>query len=91
MRWHEWTDRGFFDDEGRLIEVKATPHAKYFPFYVTATEVRCSEDMAAHYHLYRVFDFADSPRLYTLSGSLRDTCRLEPDSYVVAVLGYAPE
>jgi hypothetical protein len=32
-------------------------------FYVTATEVRCSEDVADRFHLYRVFDFADSPRL----------------------------
>jgi len=23
IRWHEWTDRGFFDDEGRLIEIQA--------------------------------------------------------------------
>jgi PAS domain S-box-containing protein len=23
MRWHEWTDRGFFDDEGRLIELQS--------------------------------------------------------------------
>ncbi len=23
MRWHEWTDRGFFDDEGRLIEIQS--------------------------------------------------------------------
>ncbi|HEV7242552.1 MAG TPA: PAS domain S-box protein [Thermoanaerobaculia bacterium] len=23
MRWHEWTDRGFFDAEGRLIEIQS--------------------------------------------------------------------
>ena len=23
MRWHEWTDRGFFDEEGRLIEIQS--------------------------------------------------------------------
>jgi C4-dicarboxylate-specific signal transduction histidine kinase len=23
MRWHEWTDRGFFDEEGRLIEIRS--------------------------------------------------------------------
>lgn len=23
MRWHEWTDRGFFDDEGRLVEIQS--------------------------------------------------------------------
>lgn len=23
MRWHEWTDRGFFDEEGRLVEIQS--------------------------------------------------------------------
>ena len=23
MRWHEWTDRGFFDEEGHLIEIQS--------------------------------------------------------------------
>jgi PAS domain S-box-containing protein len=23
MRWHEWTDRGFFDDAGRLVEIQS--------------------------------------------------------------------
>jgi PAS domain S-box-containing protein len=23
MRWHEWTDRGFFDEEGKLIEMQS--------------------------------------------------------------------
>jgi hypothetical protein len=31
--------------------VRATTLGKYFPFYVTANEVRCSEDMAARYNL----------------------------------------
>jgi PAS domain S-box-containing protein len=23
LRWHEWTDRGFFDEEGRLVEIQS--------------------------------------------------------------------
>jgi hypothetical protein len=73
------------DDTERLLEVKATALGKFFPFYVTANEVRCSEDMAVRYHLYRVFDLSRSPRLYVLSGSLRESCRLEPTQYLAAL------
>ena len=72
------------DESERLLEVKATLLGKFFPFYVTANEVRCSEDMAARYHLYRVFDLSRSPRLYVLSGSLRELCQLEPTQYRAA-------
>lgn len=66
------------DGSERLIEVKTTGLGKYFPFYVTATEVRCSEDMGERFRLVRLFDFGRSPRLYVLTGSLRQTCQLEP-------------
>jgi hypothetical protein len=33
------------------------------------------------FHLYRVFDFGRSPRLYVLRGPLREACRLEPALY----------
>ena len=73
------------DDSERLLEVKATALRKYCPFYVTANEVRRSEDMSARYYLYRVFDLSHSPRLYVLSGSVREQCRLEPTQYLAAV------
>jgi hypothetical protein len=66
------------DASEKLIEVKTTGLGKFFPFYVTANEVRCSEDVAERFHLFRVFDFAKVPRVYVLTGSLRSTCRLEP-------------
>ena len=69
-------------DAERLIEVKTTGLAKSFPFYVTANEVRCSEDVPEQYHLYRVFNVAKSPKLYVLQGALTSTCRLEPVSYL---------
>jgi hypothetical protein len=73
-----------FDDRDgseRLIEVKTTGLGKFFPFYVTGNEVRCSEDMADRFHLFRVFDFGRVPRAYSLTGSLRANCRLEPTQY----------
>jgi hypothetical protein len=50
------------------IEVKTTGLGKYFPFVVTANEVRCSEDLPEQFHLYRVFDFSRRPRVYTSRG-----------------------
>jgi len=66
------------DESEHLIEVKTTGLGKHFPFYVTANEVRCSEDVQTRFHLFRVFDFARVPRAYILTGSLRSRCRLEP-------------
>jgi hypothetical protein len=54
---------------------------KFFPFYITSNEVRCSEDMADQFHLFRLFDFDRSPRVYILTGSLKENCRLVPTQY----------
>ena len=69
------------DESEKLIEVKTTGLGKFFPFYVTGNEVRCSEDMTERFHLYRVFDFGRTPRVYILTGSLMEKCRLEPTQY----------
>ena len=69
------------DESPRLIEVKTTGLGKYFPFLVTANEVRVSEREVEAYQLYRVFDFSSQPRLYVLPGSLKASCRLEPTQY----------
>ncbi len=69
------------DDSERMLEVKATGQSKFSRFYVTSNEVRCSEDIPQQYQLFRVFDFARSPRLYILHGSLREHCQLEPVLY----------
>jgi hypothetical protein len=66
------------DESERFIEVKTTGLGKFFPFYVSANEVRCSEGCAPKYHLYRVFDFSRSPRVYILQGALSKVCRLDP-------------
>jgi hypothetical protein len=65
------------DDAERLVEVKTTALGKFHPFLVTANAVRCSEDMTERLHLFRVFDFGRTPRVYVLTGSLRTTCTLE--------------
>lgn len=69
------------DDSEKLIEVKTTGLGKFFPFYVTSNEVRCSEDMADKFHLFRVFNFGRLARVYILTGSLKATCLLDPTQY----------
>ena len=66
------------DDSERMLEVKATVLGKFFPFYVTANEVRCSDDIPDQFHLFRVFNMGREPQIYILHGSLKILCQLEP-------------
>jgi hypothetical protein len=76
-----------FEEDGtpRLIEVKTTRLAAMTPFFATRNEVRISDDNAEEYHLYRVYQFTREPRLFVLSGSLRDTCELDPANYIARI------
>jgi uncharacterized protein DUF3883 len=69
------------DESARLIEVKTTGLGKEFPFMVTANEVRVSHREHKSYHLYRLFEFSKSPRLFVLRGSIKERCRLEATQY----------
>ncbi len=74
------------DDSEQYLEVKTTGLGKHFPFYVTATEVLCSEDCPERFRLYRVFDpTAREPRVYVVGGALSRECRLEPVEYRASV------
>jgi len=66
------------DDSERMLEVKATGLGKFFPFCVTANEVRCSDDIPDQDHLFRVFNMGREPQIYILHGSLKIPCQLEP-------------
>jgi hypothetical protein len=66
------------DESERVLEVKSTGLGKFFPFYVTANEVRCSNDIPEQYHLFRVFNMGREPQIYILHGSLKILCQLEP-------------
>ena len=66
------------DDSEQMLEVKATGHGKFFPSYVTANEVRCSDDIPDQFHLFRVFNLGREPQIYILHGSLKILCQLEP-------------
>lgn len=72
-----------FDVSGkeRLIEVKTTSFGKRTPFYVSKNEVSRSVVDTEIYHLYRVFDFRKSPRVFGLKGRLDRAVKLEPTQY----------
>jgi len=69
-----------FDLDGRerLIEVKTTRFGSLTPFFASRNEVGTSESHNDQYQLYRLYNFARQPKLFTLGGSLRESCRLEP-------------
>lgn len=69
-----------FEAQGidRFIEVKTTAYGKQTPFFVSRNEVSVSQEYQSRFHLYRLFEFRNDPRLYTLNGSLDQVCLLEP-------------
>lgn len=81
---HEGYDILSFDDNGaeRLIEVKTTKYGADTPFFVTRNEVATSERRAPTYHVYRLFTFRESPRLYTLPGAISHSCQLAAATFM---------
>ena len=83
---HAGYDLLSFETSGaeRLIEVKTTKYGVDTPFFVTRNEVSTSERHAPQYHLYRLFAFRETPRLYTLPGAINQTCRLSAATFLAA-------
>lgn len=72
-----------FDAQGneQMIEVKTTRFAKDTPFFVSRNELNVSEQKSAHFHLYRVYEFRQQPKLFTLKGAITAHCQLDPVTY----------
>ena len=72
-----------FDSNGkeRLIEVKTTTFGRDTPFFVSRGELALSQGAKEQFHLYRLFEFRQSPRLFDLPGSLDQHCLLDPVTY----------
>jgi hypothetical protein len=81
---HEGYDVLSFDETGseRLIEVKTTKYGADTPFFVSRNEVSTSERSSAMYHVYRLYGFRQSPKLYTLRGAINQSCRLSAASFL---------
>jgi len=67
-----------------FLEVKTTQSGKYQPFYISENERAFSNDYADDYRLYRVFQFAEHPRLFILPGAIEQHAELLPQQYQAA-------
>jgi hypothetical protein len=68
----------------KLIEVKTTCGDALTPFFVTRTEKSLAGSLPAEFNLYRVFDFATAPRIFTLRPPLEEAVRLEAETWRAA-------
>lgn len=69
------------DGRERFIEVKTTAFGKDTPFFVSKNELTFSRTAAQQFHLYRLFEFRQHPRLFDLAGEISNHCLLDPVSY----------
>ena len=77
-----------YDKNGHeiYIEVKTTSGAEDASIFITANELKMSEEHPEQYYLYRVYDFDKSTMSGKLSirkGSLKDLC-ISAQTYKVA-------
>lgn len=72
-----------YDSDGkeRFIEVKTTTFGRDTPFFVSRGELALSHGAKDQFHLYRLFEFRNAPRLFDLPGSLDHHCVLDPVTY----------
>ncbi|MSQ27273.1 MAG: DUF3883 domain-containing protein [Dehalococcoidia bacterium] len=66
----------------RLIEVKTTAYGPQTPFFVTRNELRVSHDREAEYHLYSVFGFRKTPRIFQNRGRIDEQFVLAAEQYL---------
>ena len=69
------------DGSERLIEVKTTSFGRETPFFVTRGELALSKAVSDQFHLYRLFQFRERPRMFDLAGPLDHHCLLDPVSF----------
>lgn len=72
-----------FEPNGRerFIEVKTTTFGKDTPFFVSRGELAFSTSAKEQFHLYRLFGFRKSPRMFDLPGAINLHCNLDPVTY----------
>lgn len=75
--------RGLIDQvaAAAVIEVKTTTFGRETPFFLSDRELVRSRVNQNDFHLYRVFEFRNQPRLFDLPGPLHAKCHLDPISY----------
>ena len=69
------------DEVSRFIEVKTTNGGSLTPFIVSQNELEFSTETEDAFCLYRVFEFAKSPKLFIVRGALNHSLHLEALDY----------
>ncbi|CAN7562862.1 DUF3883 domain-containing protein [Variovorax sp. LjRoot178] len=67
--------------EHRFIEVKTTNGGHASSFIISRNELECAAEKEDAFHLYRVFQFREEPKVYILKGKLAEQLHLEPIDY----------
>ena len=70
-----------FDERGRekLIEVKTTCGNQRTPFFITRNEHQVAQERAAAYRIYRVFQFRNEAKIFTVAPPLGEALHLETE------------
>ncbi len=78
-----------FTDEAthRYIEVKTTNGSVASSFLVSHNELEFSKEVGEQFYLYRVFQYRDGPRLFTLNGDLRKHVHLKATDFRASFRG----
>lgn len=69
------------DGTSRYVEVKTTAFGVATPFFLSSNELKFAKQHQSSFYLYRVFEFRQQPRLFSLVGDLAEHCLLDPISY----------
>jgi hypothetical protein len=69
------------DGSDRYIEVKTTKLSKDTPIFFSKNEYEFSKEQSEKYHLYRVFNFSEKPKMFYLKGHFDSFCQKIPVNY----------
>ncbi|WP_370518412.1 DUF3883 domain-containing protein [Stutzerimonas degradans] len=70
-----------------FIEVKTNNGGVGSSFLVSHNELEFSKEVGEQFYLYRVFQFRQGPRLFTLAGDLAQHVHLRPTDYRASFRG----
>ncbi|PRY55493.1 uncharacterized protein DUF3883 [Arcticibacter pallidicorallinus] len=69
------------DGTDKYIEVKTTKLGIYSPFFFSSNEYKFSIINSENFHLYRIFNFSDSPKMFRVRGRYDKFCSIEAVQY----------
>jgi hypothetical protein len=81
--WEGYDVRSY-EESGRerLIEVKTTSFGEHTPLFISRRELDVSYVHAAHYCLYRWYDFRDDPKLFIVPGDVAKSFSIQPVQFL---------